>query len=138
MTTYLYCGKNLIHISKLFLFFCVCVCFFCLFVLFCFVLEYVGVVSGEELFLFRFSPLIDHMKQMITSTSHSETESRSVLLDSLRSHGLYHGILQARILEPFPSTGHLPNPGMELRSPALQADSLSAEPPGNFLNTLIN
>ena len=28
-----------------------------------------------------------------------------------------------------------PNPGMELRSPALQADSLPAEPPGKPMNT---
>ena len=32
--------------------------------------------------------------------------------------------------EPFPSPGHLPNPGSEPMSPALQADSLPAEPPG--------
>ena len=31
---------------------------------------------------------------------------------------------------PFPSPGDLPNPGMEPRSPALQADSLLAEPQG--------
>ena len=31
---------------------------------------------------------------------------------------------------PFPSPGDLPNPGIELGSPALQADSLSSEPPG--------
>ena len=31
---------------------------------------------------------------------------------------------------PFPSAGDLPNPGIEPRSPALQADSLPAEPPG--------
>ena len=30
----------------------------------------------------------------------------------------------------FPSLGDLPNPGMETRSPALQADSLPAEPLG--------
>ena len=30
----------------------------------------------------------------------------------------------------FPSPGDLPNPGIELRSPAMQADSLSSEPPG--------
>ena len=30
---------------------------------------------------------------------------------------------------PFPSPGDLPNPGIEPRSPALQADSLPAEPP---------
>ena len=42
-----------------------------------------------------------------------------------------HGILQARILEkPFPSPGDPPNPGIKPRSPALQADSLPAEPPG--------
>ena len=31
---------------------------------------------------------------------------------------------------PFPSSGDLPNPGIEPRSPALQADSLPAKPPG--------
>ena len=31
---------------------------------------------------------------------------------------------------PFPSPGDLPNPGMEPRSPALQAHSLPAEPQG--------
>ena len=31
---------------------------------------------------------------------------------------------------PFPSPGDLPNPGIEHRSPALQADALSSEPPG--------
>ena len=47
-----------------------------------------------------------------------------------------HGILQARILEnslewvAIPSPGHLPNPGIEPRSPTSQADSLPAEPPG--------
>ena len=44
-----------------------------------------------------------------------------------------HGILQATILEwvAFPSPGDLPNPGIEPRCPALQADSLLAEPQGN-------
>ena len=31
---------------------------------------------------------------------------------------------------PFPSPGHLPNPGIEPRSTALQADALPSEPPG--------
>ena len=31
---------------------------------------------------------------------------------------------------PFPSPGDLPNPGIEPRSPALQADTLPPEPPG--------
>ena len=41
--------------------------------------------------------------------------------DSLRSHGLY---------SPWNSPGDVPNPGIEPRSPALQVDSLSAEPQG--------
>ena len=35
----------------------------------------------------------------------------------------------------FPSPGDLPNPGIEPRSPALQADSLPAEPQGKPKNT---
>ena len=31
---------------------------------------------------------------------------------------------------PFPSSGDLPNPGIELGSPELQADALPTEPPG--------
>ena len=31
----------------------------------------------------------------------------------------------------FPSPGDLPDPGIEPRSPALPADSLPSEPPGN-------
>jgi len=34
---------------------------------------------------------------------------------------------------PFPSPGDLPNPGIKPRSPALQADSLSSQPPGKPL-----
>ena len=32
---------------------------------------------------------------------------------------------------PFSSAGNLPDPGIEPRSPALQADSLPSDPPGN-------
>ena len=48
-----------------------------------------------------------------------------------------HGILQARILEwlPCPPPGGLPNPGIQPRSPALQADSLPSEPPRKPKNT---
>ena len=31
---------------------------------------------------------------------------------------------------PFPSPGDLPDPGIEPRSPTLQADALTSEPPG--------
>ena len=33
---------------------------------------------------------------------------------------------------PFPSPGYLPDPGMEPRSPALQADTLPSELPGKM------
>ena len=49
-----------------------------------------------------------------------------------------HGILQARILEwvdIYSLPGNLPNQGIEPRSPALQVDSLPAEPPGKPKNT---
>ena len=36
---------------------------------------------------------------------------------------------------PFPSPGDLPKPGIQPRSPALQVDSLPAEPPGKPKNT---
>ena len=32
---------------------------------------------------------------------------------------------------PFPSPGDLPDPGIEPRSPTLQADVLTSDPPGN-------
>ena len=31
---------------------------------------------------------------------------------------------------PFPSPGDIPDPGIELGSPALKADTLTSEPPG--------
>ena len=46
-----------------------------------------------------------------------------------------HGILQAKILKwvAFPFSSDLPHPGIEPRSPALQADSLPSEPQGSSL-----
>ena len=38
-------------------------------------------------------------------------------------------------MQPFPSPGDLPNPGIEPRSSALKADSLPAEPQGKSKNT---
>ena len=63
------------------------------------------------------------------------TQSCPMLCDPMEY--TVHGILQARILEwvPFPSPGDLPNPGIEPRSPTLQADSLPAEPQGKPKNT---
>ena len=69
--------------------------------------------------------------------------NHSVVSDSLQSHELrsppgssVHGILQARILEwvAISSPGDLLDPGMEPRSPTLQADFLPSEPPGKPCN----
>ena len=51
-----------------------------------------------------------------------------------------HGILQARILEwvAISFSGDLLNPGIEPRSPTLQADALTSAPPGEPLNKRIN
>ena len=48
-----------------------------------------------------------------------------------------HGILQARILEwvAFPFSRGSPNPGIEPKSPTLQANSLLSEPQGKQKNT---
>ena len=64
--------------------------------------------------------------------------SCSVVSDSVQLQGLYppgsfaHGTLQARILEwlAIPFFKDLPDPGIEPRSPALQADLPLSEPPG--------
>ena len=39
---------------------------------------------------------------------------------------------------PFPSPGDLPDPGIELRSPALEAGTLTSEPPGKKKEGVIN
>ena len=39
---------------------------------------------------------------------------------------------------PFPSQGHCPNPGIEPRSPTLQADSLPSKPPEKSMNTEVH
>ena len=70
-----------------------------------------------------------------------KSESCSVRSNTLRQHGLYNpwnspgqntGV-GGYPLFPFP--GDLPDPGMEPRSPALQVDSLPAEPQGKPKNT---
>ena len=38
---------------------------------------------------------------------------------------------------PFPSPGDLPDPEIEPRSPALQADALTSEPPGKLWSILL-
>ena len=65
-----------------------------------------------------------------------ETVSHSVVSDSLRHHGPRQAPLSMRFSRqqywgalPFPSPGDLPDPGIELGSPTLQADSFPSESP---------
>ena len=67
----------------------------------------------------------------------SESKSCSVVSTSLQPHGLQSTESSRPEYwsgQPFPFLGYLPNPGMELGSPALQVDSLPAEPQGNPKN----
>ena len=68
----------------------------------------------------------------LTYETESESESHSVLSDSLQPHGLVNGILQARILElvAVPFSRRSSQPRVKARSPAFQVDSLPAEPQG--------
>ena len=63
------------------------------------------------------------------------TQSCPILCDSMDY--TVHGILQPEYWSgyPFPSSGDLPNLEIKPRSPALQADSLPAEPQGKPENT---
>ena len=75
-----------------------------------------------------------HAKTWRNSLIGSKSESNSVVSDFLGLHGLYSlwnspgqntGVGSLSLLQ-----GHLPNPGIEPRSPALQVNSLPAEPQG--------
>ena len=69
-------------------------------------------------------------------TAYKEEVKVKVVCDSLRPHGVaYQAPLSMGFSRqenwsglPFPSAGDLPHPGVEAGSPALQADSLPAEP----------
>ena len=69
----------------------------------------------------------------------SESENHSVMSTSLRPQGLYSPFnspgQSTGVGSLFPSQGDLSNPGIELRSPAFQVDSLPAEPQGNPKNS---
>ena len=66
----------------------------------------------------------------------SHSESRSVVSDTATPwtiQSMEFSRLEYWSEWPFPSPGDLPNPGIEPRSPVLQADSLPAEPQGKCL-----
>ena len=90
--------------------FCVCIC------------------MRERLGSFKYYEIIDTVK--------SEKCQLLCVSDSLQPHA-YHTSLSLGFSRQeywsgllFPSLGDLPNPGIKPRSPALQADTLTSEPPG--------
>ena len=68
------------------------------------------------------------------SVHHSVVSGSATLWTAASSppDSFVHGILQAKYWsrQPFASPGGIPDPGIELSSPALQADSLLSEAPG--------
>ena len=88
----------------------------------------------QEIMLLLSSYSIDH-RVIFSLTPWNESVSHPVMSTSLPMDysppcPSVHGILQARILEglQFPSWGDVPNPGIKLRSPALQTDFLPSGP----------
>ena len=65
----------------------------------------------------------------------SELVKVAQLCLTLRPHGLSMEFSKQEYWSglPFPSPGDLPDPGMEPRSPTLQADSLLSELPGKYV-----
>ena len=75
----------------------------------------------------------------------SERKCQSFSCVPLRPHGLQPTMLlcpqdfpgrNARVSSPFPAPWHLPKPGIEPRSPTLQADSLTSESLGKSIMLL--
>ena len=72
--------------------------------------------------------------------SHSVVSDSAISWTVARQTPQSMGILQAKILEwvAMPPPGDLPNPGIELKSPILQMDSLPSDPPGKPKNTRVS
>ena len=78
-------------------------------------------------------------KTVLTHTYTSENKSPSVLSETLLTPQTIQSMELSRPEQwsgsTFPYPGYLPNPGIKPRSPALQEDSLPAEPPGKTTHT---
>ena len=70
--------------------------------------------------------LLNHVRLFATSWTVAYQTSLSM---GFSQQGYWSGL-------PFPSPGDLPDPGIETRSPAFQADALTSEPPGKDMGLL--
>ena len=92
--------------------------------------------SLSQLYLFDFSilflPLLFFFLIFVKSMSCSVMFDSAIPWTAAHQSPLSMGFPRQKYWSgmPFPSSGYLPNPGIEPRSPALQAVSLSPEPPG--------
>ena len=93
--------------------------------------------SGIKVWYFLSSSQSRPLKTRRASSPRSELAQSCLTLcnpvDCSPPGSSVHGILQARMLEwvAISFSGDLPDPGIKPRSPALQADALTSEPPGN-------
>ena len=94
--------------------------------------------TQKHFYLFLFQFLVKNNQLERAWLYHvDESESCSVVSDSLRHHGLSVEFSRSEYWSgrPFPPPGDLPKRGVKPRSPALQVDSLPAEPQGKPKNT---
>ena len=105
-----------------------------------------GIFLTQELNprLLLYRQILYHLSHQVSPMERTDQISCSVVSDSLRPHGLQPARLlcpwgfsrqEYRSGLPCPLSGDLPNPGIEPRSSALQADSSPSEPPGKSQNT---
>ena len=95
--------------------------------------------ANTMLFYIRDLNILRFLYSQGGSQNQSPPQICRVVSDSLQPHGLcspWNSPGQnPGVGQPFPSPGNLPNPGIELRSLALQADSLPVEPQRKPKNT---
>ena len=74
----------------------------------------------------------DHMGKYVKSLSHVRlfVTQWTAAHQALQSMGFSRQEYWSGL--PFPSPGDLPDPGIKPRSPALEADALTSEPPGKI------
>ena len=105
-----------------------------------------SIFSTDLLHFWLVCPFLEQLKQMcnmclrghkqvtlVSAESESEVaQSYPTLCDPMDRSNPVPGILQATYSSgmPFPFPADLPYPGIEPRSPTLQADALPSEPPG--------
>ena len=102
-----------------------------------------GLVFGQTSAQRDLDELIQKLTMAASTKALKLTEASSGLVEQDDRSQQHYQYLQCRVwpkrlnwlLLWFPYPGDLPNPGIEPRSPALQADSLTAEPQGKPKNT---